>query len=244
MFGMKIQKEEVALIIPTYNEKENIEKTIGLIQKTVPNILIYVVDDNSPDKTQEIVRKLSSKKNSNVSLIVRTKKSGRGGAVLEGMKIAMKNGKTQYFMEMDADLSHSPLQIPSILEKRHPKTICIGSRYIKGSKIVNWPKKRIILSGFANRYISFILRVKINDFTNGFRCYPRAAVKQILRNDIQHKGFITLSETVYLLSRKGFEFVEIPITFKDRTRGKSNATMHEVFMSLLAVIQIRFGKLK
>jgi len=241
---MKIETDEVAVIIPTYNEKENIKKTIDLIKKSVPKILIYVVDDNSPDNTQEIVRKMSQKKNSNVFLTVRTKKSGRGGAVLEGMKEALKNNKTQYFMEMDADLSHSPLQIPRILEKRQPGFVCIGSRYIKGSKIVNWPPKRILLSGFANRYISTILRVKIHDFTNGFRCYPRDAVKVILKSNIQHKGFITLSETVFLLSRKGFKFVEIPITFKDRTKGKSNATMSEVLMSLLAVIQIRFGKLK
>lgn len=241
---MKIGKDEVAVVIPTYNERENITKTIELIKKTVPGILIYIVDDNSPDNTQEVVRKITSKKNNNVFLIVRTKKSGRGGAVLEGLKVALKNPKTKYFMEMDADLSHSPLQIPRILEKRDEKTVVIGSRYIKGSKIVNWPPKRIILSGFANRYISAILRVKIHDFTNGFRCYPKDAVRAILKNDIQHKGFITLSETVFLLSKKGFKFTEVPITFKDRTRGKSNATMSEVFMSLLAVIQIRFGNLK
>lgn len=238
---MKISDDEVAVIIPTYNEKENIEKTINLIKRYVPKILIYIVDDSSPDNTKEVVSKISNKKNSNIFLIVRKKKSGRGGAVLEGMKEAMKNSKTKYFMEMDADLSHAPNEIPRILEKRGKGIVCIGSRYIKGSKIVNWPRKRIILSGFANRYISFILRVKIHDFTNGFRCYPREAAQVILKNNIQHKGFITLSETVYLLSKKGFKFVEIPITFKDRTRGKSNATFSEVLMSLLAVIRIRFN---
>lgn len=240
---MKIGTDEVAVIIPTYNEKDNISNTIGLIQKAVPNILIYIVDDNSPDGTKEAVKKIADKKNSNVFLIVRKRKSGRGGAVLEGMKAALKKVKTKYIMEMDADLSHDPKQIPRILEKRAPGVICVGSRYVKGSRIVNWPWKRILLSGFANRYIAAVLRVKINDFTNGFRCYPKDAVKIILKNKIQHKGFITLSETLFLLSKNGFKFVEIPITFRDRTKGKSNATMMEVLMSLIAVIQIRFGKL-
>lgn len=237
---MKIELNEVAVIIPTYNEKENIAETISLICKTVPNVLIYIVDDNSPDDTKSVVKEIADK-NHNIFLIVRKKKNGRGGAVMVGMKNALKNEKTKYFMEMDADLSHSPLQIPRILEKRGEGVICIGSRYIKGSKIVNWPPKRIILSGLANRYISLILRVKIHDFTNGFRCYPREAVKVMLKNKIQHKGFIALSESVFLLSKKGFKFVEIPITFRDRTKGESNATVSEVLMSLLAVIQIRFG---
>lgn len=242
MIPMKIESHEVAIIIPTYNEKENIKKTIGLIKTVIPSALIYVVDDNSPDKTSELVKEMAKKKNSNIFLIVREKKNGRGGAVLEGMRKAIKNKKTKYFVEMDADLSHSPKQIPRILGKRKNGIVVIGSRYIKGSKIVDWPIKRIVLSNLANRYISQILQMDVHDFTGGFRCYPRKAVKIILNSGIKQKGFIALSEILYLLSKHGFRFIEVPITFKDRTKGVSNATTSEVLKSLLAVIQIRFDK--
>jgi dolichol-phosphate mannosyltransferase len=236
---MRIKKNEVAIIIPAYNEKENIQILIEQINKYVKNPAIYIVDDNSPDKTKYLVKKLAAK-NKNIHLIVRNKKSGRGGAVLEGFKHALKNKSIQYIVEMDADLSHAPNEIQRLLSKRNKNTLVIGSRYIPGSKIINWPARRVFLSHLANMYIRAILGVKINDFTNGFRCYTREAAEILLKKKIEHKGFITLSETAYFLSKHGYFFEEVPITFRDRKRGKSNATIFEVIKSLFSVLQIRF----
>src|SRR5437667_1783566 len=149
---MKIEKDEVAIIIPTYNEKGNIATTIARIVHNIPNALVYVVDDNSPDGTKDIVKNII-KKNKNVFLLIRKKKNGRGGAVLEGFKRALKNSRTHYIVEMDADLSHSPDEIERLLLKRAQHVISIGSRYVSGSKIIDWPKNRVILSFFANNYI-------------------------------------------------------------------------------------------
>lgn len=236
---MKIKKDEIAIIVPAYNEKSNIQILIREIQKYIKGAHIYIIDDNSPDGTQYIVEKIAAK-NSKVHLFVRKNKSGRGGAVLEGFRQALKNKSIQYFVEMDADLSHSPDEIERILHKKNKNTLVIGSRYIKGSKIINWPKKRIFFSHLANMYARAVLGVPIHDFTNGFRCYTREAASMLLNKNIEHKGFITLSETAYVLNRNGFSFVEVPITFRDREKGKSNATAFEVIKSLFAVLQIRF----
>jgi dolichol-phosphate mannosyltransferase len=236
---MKITKDEIAVIVPAYNEKANIPILIREIHKYVNNALIYIVDDNSPDGTKHVVKKLSVK-NPKIHLVVRNSKSGRGGAVLEGFRHALKNNSIQYIVEMDADLSHAPDEIPRVLSKRSKNTLVIGSRYVTGSKIINWPKRRIFFSHLANMYARLVLGVPINDFTNGFRCYTREAAQILLKKNIEHKGFITLSETAYVLNKKGFSFVEVPITFRDRTRGKSNATLFEVIKSLFAILQIKF----
>lgn len=234
-------KANIAIVIPSYNEKINIKVLIEKIIENAPSSGIYIVDDNSPDGTQEVVKKLT-KKYPRLSLITRNSKSGRGGAVIEGFRRAFENKKLTMFIEMDADLSHAPEEIKSLIDKTKKNTVVVGSRYLKNSKIIDWPLYRRILSRLANAYIKFILGVPINDFTNGFRYYPRKAVDYLLKSNINHKGFIMLSETAYILHKKGFMFLEVPITFKDREKGKSNATIPEILSSLLAVLQIRFGK--
>lgn len=231
-------REEVAIVVPSYNEKNNIESLIKKIIKNIPEGLIYIVDDSSPDKTKDLVKKLM-KKNKRLNLIIRKTKSGRGGAVLEGFKAAFKNPKIKYFIEMDADLSHSPDEINNLLSYASTDTVVVGSRYVKGSKILNWPLHRRVLSKFANLYIKVLLGIKINDFTNGFRCYPRNAVKILQESTINHKGFIALSEMAYILFLKKIRFQEVPITFEDRESGNSNATMAEVIKSLIAVVEIK-----
>lgn len=230
----------VAIIIPTYNERRNIEILVERIIKNVKNVLIYIIDDNSPDGTKIIAEILHKKYPSKLYFTVRKRKTGRGGAVIEGFKQAIKNSRNKYFIEMDADLSHSPEEISKLLEKAREGVVCVGSRYIKGSKIINWPLYRRVLSKFANYYIRFVLGVPIYDFTNGFRCYPRTAVELIVKSAINHKGFICLSETAYILFKKGFKLIEIPIIFRDREKGNSNATIIEVLGSFFAVLQIRF----
>ncbi len=231
-----------AIIIPTYNESQNISKLIPQVFKYQPQAYVLVADDNSPDGTGKIVKKLQNRY-PRLLLLSRYKDKGRGAAVIDGFKyIFHKYPKVEYFMEMDADFSHDPKQIQLLINATKPQTIVVGSRYVKGSKIVNWPINRIILSHLANSYIKFLLGVPLNDFTNGLRCYSREAVKVLLHHPPQTKGFITLSETAYLLDQQGFNFVEVPITFADRTMGKSNATFGEVFRSLTAVWKLKFSK--
>ncbi len=236
---MKKLLEPIGVIIPTYNEKENILDLIEQIRSNVEGAYIYVVDDNSPDGTAEIVRKYISNKDGRVSLIVRRSKSGRGGAVLSGFEEALKNPKIEYFIEMDADFSHKPTDMPRILDKREPNTVVVASRYTRGGKIMNWSIRRKVMSRFANTYIRTILHVPVSDCTNGYRCYPREAVKLIVHSRIQQKGFIALSETLYLLYRHGFRFVEVPFKFVDREKGKSNANLMELLRSFSAIFAIK-----
>lgn len=232
-------RTNIAIIIPTYNEKANIKSLVFEIKKRTQFTDIYIVDDNSPDGTQDIIKKIAHK-DSHVFLVTRSKKDGRGGAVLAGFKKAY-DSKKKYtsFIEMDADFSHSPDEISRLLKHAKSEVIVIGSRYITGSKIINWPVRRIIMSKLSNIYIRLVLGLTINDCTNGFRVYPRSAVKVLLAKNIIHKGFINLSETAYLLHKNKFLFFEVPITFRDRTHGKSNATIGEVLRSLFAIVQIR-----
>ncbi len=230
--------ENIAIIIPSFNEKNNISILIKKLIKFLPSAFIFVVDDNSPDKTGDIVHEFA-KRNKRIKLIKRNGKGGRGGAVLAGFREAFKNSEIQSFIEMDADLSHSPEEIKRLTKSAREKTIVIGSRYIEGSKVLNWPLYRRILSKFANLYIKLILGIKVNDFTNGFRCYPRTSIKALMETNLSNKGFIALSEMAYILHLKGFKFLEVPTTFKDRESGKSNATAAEVLKSLIAVVRIR-----
>lgn len=231
----------IAVIIPSYNERKNISLLIKKILLLELNIKVVIVDDNSPDNTAELVKKIKVK-NKKLILVSRSKKSGRGGAVIEGFKNALMDKNIKYFIEMDADLSHRPEDLEKLTANKGKNKIIIGSRYVKGSRIIDWPLKRKILSKIANYYIKIILGIPVNDLTNGFRCYPRKAVEEILNMKINHKGFIALSETAYQLYKKDYHFHEVPIIFEDRKRGKSNANSFEVIRSLFAVLQIRLGK--
>ncbi len=231
----------IAVIIPSYNERKNISILIKKILLLELNIKVVIVDDNSPDNTAELVKKIKVK-NRKLILVSRSKKSGRGGAVIEGFKSVLMDKNIKYFIEMDADLSHRPEDLDKLIANKGKNKIIIGSRYIKGSRIIDWPLKRKILSKIANYYIKIILGIPVNDLTNGFRCYPRKAVEDILKMKINHKGFIALSETAYQLYKKNYHFQEVPIFFEDRKRGKSNANSLEVLRSLFAVLQIRLGK--
>lgn len=234
-----IDLKTVAVIIPTYNEKDNILKLMGQIQKDVGMVNIFVVDDNSPDGTKNLVEQYIKKHPKYISMITRTSKSGRGGAVIAGLSEAMKNPVIDYFIEMDADFSHTPLAMNALLSNCHSNTVAIASRYVEGSTISGWPLIRRISSKLANIYIRAMLGVQVRDCTNGYRCYSRKAVSLILKSKVQHKGFIALSETLYLLSTRGFSFVEVPFHFFDREAGESNANLQEIMDAIPAVISIR-----
>lgn len=228
------------VVIPTYNERENIEKLIKEIFCFDRDIKVIVVDDNSPDKTFEVVEKIG-KKDKRVKLILRKNKRGRGSAVVDGFKYGLKDKKTKYFFEMDADFSHDPKELGKFFEKIKKADVVIGSRYLKKSKIIGWPLKRHIFSRLANFYAWLILRVPITDYTNGFRCYKRRVLESIDLGKIKSSGYIVLSEMAYKIYRKEFKFAEVAVVFVNRQRGASNLRLEEIVEAFTSVWRIRFS---
>lgn len=227
-----------AIIIPTYYERENLEKLLPILVQKYPASPIFVVDDNSKDGTELYLTQLS-KSIPHVVLIKRPRKRGRGSAVKKGLKQALKIKGVNYFLEMDADFSHSPDDILKLLDRAGEKTIVVGSRYLKKSKIINWPVKRLLLSRLANFYTKAILAVPLCDYTNGFRLYPREAVKIIAKTTSLVKGYAQLAETAFILNKYGFSFVEVPTTFVNRKKGVSKTDWKEYLRSLVAILRIR-----
>ena len=231
-------KERFSIIIPTYNEKENLTILIPRLKNLYPQAFIFIVDDNSQADTSGLINNLS-KKFTNIILISRQGKLGRGSAVIDGLKKALKEARCDYYLEMDADFSHDPDEIGRLLQKKDLGTLVIGSRYIKGSKIINWPIYRKFLSKLANIYIRTILKIPLHDFTNGLRLYPKKAAETIVKANPQDIGYTTLSETAYILYLHHFKFIEVPTTFLNRRRGKSKISLKEYLQSLVSIIKIK-----
>lgn len=229
-----------AVIIPTYNESQNIEALVESISNLGLDIKILIVDDNSPDGTGKIADKLASKY-SHVHVIHRERKKGRGSACIAGFKYAL-NLDLDYILEMDADFSHDPKAIPEFLKKMSGAQVIIGSRYLKGSQIIDWGPYRPIFSRLANLYARFLLRIPITDYTNGYRCYSRESLSNIDFNQINTTGYIVLSEMAYQLYQKGVRFSEIPITFVNRRRGLSNFTLKEIVSAFVGVLCLRLRR--
>ena len=231
---------QAAVIIPSYNESQNIEALVKSILSLGLNIKVIVVDDNSPDGTGEIVDRLASQ-DAHVHVLHRDKKNGRGSACIAGFKYAL-GLDVDYILEMDADFSHDPKAIPEFLEKMKGFDVVIGSRYLKESRIINWGPYRPIFSHFANLYARFFLRIPITDYTNGYRCYSKKILSDIDFSKINATGYIVLSEMAYQLYKKGARFTETPITFVNRQRGLSNLTLKEIFSAFTAILRLRIKK--
>jgi len=229
---------ESAIILPTYNESENIRDLILAIERLNINSLILVIDDSSPDGTQEIVKKLQMEFN-NIMLITRPRKMGLGTAIRDGFKIlASLPEKPEYVITMDADFSHNPKDIPRLLQ--HAKEgydIVIGSRYIRGGAIKGWTPTRIIISRIANRIARSLIGLPVNDFTSGFRCY---SIKYILKAlpDLKSRRFEIQIETLKLAQLLKMRVAETPIVFENRKRGRSKLTIKEVINFLIHAIKM------
>ena len=207
------------LVIPTYNERENIEKVITQIFQLGLDIHILVVDDGSPDGTGDIVDGLQ-KSDSRVHLIRRAGKMGLGTAYVKGFKFAIENDYELVF-EMDADLSHDPKDIPRFLDAIPDYDLVIGSRYVNGVSVVNWPLSRLILSYCASLYTRIITGIPVKDPTGGFKCFRIEVLKAIDLDQIRSGGYSFQIEMNYKAWKKGFRLKEIPIVFTDRTGGSS-----------------------
>ena len=228
------------IIIPTYNEKENIEKIIRKIFSLEKLFHILIVDDGSPDGTANIVKSLQSEYFDKLHIQERTGKLGLGTAYIHGFKWALAKDY-QFIFEMDADFSHDPndlirLYNANVLEGGD---VSIGSRYVKGVNIVNWPMMRLLMSFFASKYVKIITGMPIHDSTAGFKCYKRAVLETINFDKIQFVGYAFQIEMKFKSWKYGFNLVEVPVIFTDRTEGTSKMSGGIFFEAVFGVIQMK-----
>jgi dolichol-phosphate mannosyltransferase len=228
------------IIIPTYNEKENIEKIILKVFSLDIDFDILIVDDGSPDGTAEIVKKIQKTYSKNLHIVERTGKLGLGTAYIYGFKWALKNNY-DYIFEMDADFSHDPDDLIRLYKACHEEKgdVAIGSRYIKGVNIVNWPMSRLLMSFFASKYVKIITGMPIQDSTAGFKCYRRSVLEKINLEKIQFVGYAFQIEMKFTAWKYGFNVVEVPVIFTDRQEGASKMSGGIFFEAFFGVMQMK-----
>lgn len=232
------------VVIPTYNEIENIEAIIRAVFQLEMPFHVLIVDDNSPDKTAEKVQELQKEFPNQLFLQVRKKKSGLGTAYVHGFKWALHH-QYDFIFEMDADFSHNPVDLIQLYETclHEEVDMAIGSRYVKGVNVVNWPLSRVLLSYFASIYVKMITGMKIHDATAGFICYRKEVLEQINLDKIKFVGYAFQIEMKYRTYCKGFKIKEVPIIFTDRTKGQSKMSNSIIKEAVFGVISLRIKKL-
>lgn len=233
----------ISVIIPTYNEAENMPKLLEQLYKLNLPLHVITVDDNSPDGTGTLLEKLKKTKyKDKLTIIHRKSKLGLGSAYLAGFKKALANPLNKFIMTMDADFSHNPNSIPSMIEKiNNDADVVIGSRYITGGG-VNWHLYRRILSKGANIFAAIILNLGIKDVTSGFRCYKRNVLKKIPLDQIKSNGYSFLEELLFYAKKQNFHIEETPIFFDDRTKGKSKLSKKEILYFFITILRLRFSQ--
>jgi len=230
----------IAIIIPAYNESGNIKNLLNEIKLNVKSEII-VIDDSNNSLTKSVLKKNKIK----IIYIKRKEKLGRGSAVLEGLKKALKKEEVEIFIEMDADLSHPPSELRRNIKffNEEHLDLLIGSRYLEGSQIINWPISRRIFSRLANYLARFLLKIPCSDYTNGYRIYSRRAAKKIVEKCGKiGDGFIILSEILLVLYKNKFKIAEIKTKFVNRSRGESSANLRLIIASFIGLIKIFFKK--
>lgn len=238
------QPQRALIIFPTYNEADNIEKIVHAVLPLDPRINVLIVDDNSPDGTGEIADRLAA--DSKVNVLHREKKEGLGRAYLAGFKWAIER-KYDFIFEMDADFSHGPEYIRDFLKEIQEYDLVLGSRYISGVNVINWPMSRLLLSYFANYYTRIITGLPLRDATGGFKCFRREVLEALDLEAVTASGYSFQIEMSMRVWKKGFSIKEIPIIFVDRTAGESKMSkkiMREaIWMVWLLRLKSIFGKL-
>lgn len=220
------------VIIPTYNEASTIEKTINGVLTLPENLSVLVVDDNSPDGTAKLVEGFQQI-HSSIHLLKRSKKQGLGIAYLAGFGWAFDQG-FEFVVQMDADGSHRSQDLPALLAKSKTADLVIGSRWVPGGQVLNWPKSRQLISNFGNSYAKFMLRTKISDMTSGFRVYRAKFLSELLAQPVSSHGYSFQVELAYRAASRGV-VAEVPITFVERVNGKSKMTLAIVLEALTKV---------
>ena len=236
---------DTLVIIPTYNEKENIEAIIKTVFEQPKKFHILVVDDNSPDGTAAIVDDLILRYSDRLFIEKREGKNGLGTAYIHGFKWAIEK-KYDYIIEMDADFSHNPTDLVRLYNacKNEGADVSIGSRYSQGVNVVNWPMKRVLLSYFASKYVRFITRIPVHDTTAGFVCYKRRVLEKINLTTIRFVGYAFQIEMKFKAWKHNFNIKEVSVIFTDRTEGTSKMNEGIIYEALFGVLKMRFKGLR
>jgi dolichol-phosphate mannosyltransferase len=234
------------VIVPTYNERENIEPLLTRLLALPYDLNVLVVDDGSPDGTGAFVRDWMAR-NPRIHLIERAGKMGLGSAYRAGFRYALEHG-AEYIFEMDADFSHDPDSIGTFLEHAERADVVLGSRYLHGVTVVNWPIQRLVLSYLANRYTRFVTGLPVNDATGGYKCFRRRALESVNLDKVQSDGYAFQIEMSFKCWRKGMTIVEIPIMFVDRRAGSSKMSRRIIWEAVWMVWKLRlvdlFGRVE
>lgn len=231
---------EVIVIIPTYNEKENISRMLDTVMSLQLQPEVLVIDDGSPDGTALLVKEKIRKYPGRIHIEERKGKLGLGTAYIHGFKWALDRGY-KYIIEMDADFSHNPDDIPRLYEacSNDGADLAIGSRYITGVNVVNWPIGRVLMSYYASAYVRFVTRMKLRDSTAGFVCYRREVLESINLDEIEFKGYAFQIEMKFKSYKKGFRITEVPIVFVNRVLGTSKMDSSIFGEAVFGVIKLR-----
>jgi len=219
------------VIVPTYNERDNLPVVVAALLR-IPHIAVLVVDDGSPDGTGDVADGLVGESDGRVSVLHRTGPRGLGLSYIDGMQRALRTDAS-LICQMDADLSHDPADVPRLLEAGAHADLVIGSRYVPGGRIENWPKRRVILSAFANWYVRAITGLPIEDSTSGFRCWRREALQRLPLHRIASNGYAFLVELAWEAASTGCRITEVPITFVERRHGASKLSGRVIVESAL-----------
>ncbi len=233
-----VDPKKAVVVVPTYNEALNVERLAREIHRHVPEISILFVDDNSPDGTADVIKKMQQN-NERILLLEREKKEGLGRAYIAGFRLALEKG-FEYIFEMDADFSHDPKELPNFLKEMQQYDLVIGSRYIKGVNVINWPLRRLLLSYFANVYTRVITGVPIQDCTGGYKCFRKEVLEAIDFDRIKSNGYAFQIELNVKAWKKGFKIKEIPIIFIDRVYGESKLSRRIMWEAVFLVWKLRF----
>ena len=230
------------VIIPTYNEKENIENIIRAVQAQPVPFHVLVVDDGSPDGTADIVKRLQGECPDRLFIVERSGKLGLGTAYIAGFKWGLEHGY-EYIFEMDADFSHNPADLPRLYDAcaRQGADVAIGSRYVSGVNVVNWPMGRVLMSYFASKYVRFVTGMKVADTTAGFVCYRREVLETIELDKIRFKGYAFQIEMKFTAHKCGFKLQEVPIIFINRELGTSKMSGGIFGEAFFGVIRLKVG---
>jgi dolichol-phosphate mannosyltransferase len=232
---------DVWVILPTYNEAENLERIVGAVLEQLPESRrVLIVDDNSPDGTGEIADRLAAADES-IGVLHRELKEGLGPAYLAGFKVAL-NGGAERIIEMDADFSHDPSYLPQLIEATERADLAIGSRYVPGGGITDWGPMRRFISRGGSAYARAALGLPVRDLTGGFKCFRRIVLETIELDTIEARGYAFQVETTYRAIKAGFRVVEVPIVFKDRTDGSSKMSKAIVAEAMWRVPAMRFRR--
>jgi len=234
---------EALVVIPTYNERDNIERLIRALLALPVDLAVLVVDDDSPDGTGRIVDDLA-RDEPRVSVLHRERKLGLGTAYIAGFKWALTRTDARYVFEMDADFSHDPAAIPRFLERIRDADLVIGSRYVEGVTVVNWPLSRLILSISANIYTRVVTGMPLHDATGGFKCFRREVLQALPLNQVKSDGYSFQIEMNFHAWKRKFRIVEIPILFTDRLVGASKMSRRIIWEAAFMVWKLRFASLR